>query len=253
VNLVSSSLQPSFEDFPVTHVNQRTGDKGTFDTVVQMGKLVDFGRKDMRVHSAAADITRHLNWENPKVIVRALWRWVTDNITYRLDPEGVELVRSCEVTLAQRVGDCDCQSVLLASLIAASVPDVPLSFIVCRTQEGGPFAHILTAALFDGEWVPLETIEDIGFGRLPKEVTSCVVSELEWKGEALGILRSFGKDVKEPNEALGALGQSDDSALELVQSGFFKGLPLILKFAVIVGSAGALFFIGRNVLKRMRA
>jgi len=143
----------------------RAGDGGAFATVREMSRLIDHGRKRPDVLKAASQILRGVDWRDRRRVVETLWRFVRDRVDYRRDPRGVELVRSAEVTLSGMAGDCDCQSVLLGSLLA-SVDAAPLSIVLTRVGSSPKYGHVLIAAQIPGpdgpdgepgedEWTPL--------------------------------------------------------------------------------------------------
>jgi len=170
-----------------------SGDGGAFATVREMSRLIDHGRKRPDVLKAASQILRGVDWRDRRRVVETLWRFVRDRVDYRRDPRGVELVRSAEVTLSGMAGDCDCQSVLLGSLLA-SVDAAPLSIVLTRVGSSPKYGHVLIAAQIPGpdgpdgepgedEWTPLETIvPGLSMGSLPSGVHSLKMFPLGFTG-----------------------------------------------------------------------
>lgn len=111
--------------------------------------------------------------------VRALQTWVQDNIAYVLDPidstGGVELVQTPQKTLDYKAGDCDDQSVLMASMLSAI--GHPARYIAVG-MNGGPLSHVLVQTKIGAtgndckDWVAVETIRPEPMGWFPPGVTS---------------------------------------------------------------------------------
>lgn len=97
--------------------------------------------------------------------------WVRDNITYRKDINGVETLSTPDKTLEYQIGDCDDQSVLVASLLESighPTRFVAVSFIPSN------FSHVLTETLIGNKWVAVETTENVPFGWTPPKVIKSI-------------------------------------------------------------------------------
>jgi transglutaminase-like putative cysteine protease len=100
---------------------------------------------------------------------RRLQQWVNTNIRYINDPPTVELVQTPQYTLQQRAGDCDDQSVLLASMLDSI--GHPARFIAVGLS-GAPLSHVMVQTLIGTQWVGAETIIPRPLGWMPSPITS---------------------------------------------------------------------------------
>jgi len=105
--------------------------------------------------------------------VRAVQQWVQQNIRYIRDPMdangGVELVQEPVYTVQHRAGDCDDQSVLVASMLSSiGHPERFAAF----GFNGGPLEHVLSQTQIGPHWVSVETIEARPLGWEPPNITS---------------------------------------------------------------------------------
>lgn len=193
------------------------GDAGARATAQEMARLIRYGSKLADVRSQARAIAG--NAIDARSQVAALWRWVRDNVAYEFDddatqttnellgidlPPDTELVRSAEITLRDMRGDCDCQAVLLGSLIA-SLNAAPLAIMLAYADPArSDFSHVLLAAKIDGEWTPLETIiPGMPIGVLPDEIRGGELLPLDGTGLGWGF---------NPGKAIRDLGRKIDKA-----------------------------------------
>jgi len=145
------------------------GDDGTFDTATEMLRLIDWGASEQSVRDTAAYLTS--DSQSREEAIFELHAFVRDEIEYQTDesalaeladsrlPGGMnELLRSAEITLDERRGDCDCQAVLLGALIEAA--DLgPVALAVLKAEGSDEFSHVLSTVETDaGKTIPLETI-----------------------------------------------------------------------------------------------
>lgn len=104
--------------------------------------------------------------------VRALWSWVRSNIRYVRDPHNFEWLQTPTVSVLWRSGDCDCQTILLASMLMSIGYPVRLVIVGNEPPPGKPvnFHHVYLSALFRREgasaptWTDLDPTVDQGFG-----------------------------------------------------------------------------------------
>ena len=140
------------------------GWQGTRATLRIMSRMVRHFKKDMQIRSLAqslvADVPHHKNWTGQ---IKALHGWVRDNVQYVRDVRGVETLATPLKTLETMQGDCDDQSVLLASLLESI--GHPTRFIAMKQSTFGPFVHVFTETKIGNKWYPLETTEKFAAGR----------------------------------------------------------------------------------------
>lgn len=142
------------------------GEAGTLQTLKIMSQLVRRYKKDIAVRELALAIVRGINGhKNFSGQVRALHRWVRDNIQYVKDIKGVETIATPIKTLEYKQGDCDDQAVLLASLLEST--GHPTRFVAIKVSAFGPFVHVFTETLMGRRWFALETTERWPAGKGP--------------------------------------------------------------------------------------
>lgn len=145
------------------------GTAGSIATMRAMRQLVRDAIRDpgQQIRESAISILRGVN--SFAAQARALQVWVQNNVEYRRDPPDVELVQTPQVTLQLRAGDCDDQSVLIASLLQAT--GHPAQFIAVGLQ-GQPMSHVMVQTLIGTQWVAVETIQPRPMGWMPASITS---------------------------------------------------------------------------------
>lgn len=145
------------------------GAAGTRETLKAMKLLVLDGKRQPIVRQTACAIVQNCPRMDWVCEVECCWRWVLENIRYVRDTSDVELLHFAEQILAQRCGDCDDASVLLASILES---------IGCATRfralafQGINYAHVLVEAFAGGDWIALDATEPEDFGWFPPGVTA---------------------------------------------------------------------------------
>lgn len=131
-----------------------------------MRSIVRDSKKKIQIRELALSIIRglpgHKNWAGE---VKRLHNFVQSRIQYVRDIRGVETVQTPEKTLEYAQGDCDDQSVLLASLLESI--GHPTRFVAIAMSERGPYVHVFTETKIGPRWVPLETTEKWQAGQGP--------------------------------------------------------------------------------------
>ena len=202
-----------------------------------MARLIDYGAQLDRIRRVAERLT--VRAQGPMDALRILWMWVRDNVEFELDADAArrtgkdfsvslasdtELIRSAEITLDEKRGDCDCQSVLLGALIA-SLDLAPLAILLAKADEyRHDFSHVLLAAEIDGEWIPLETLDpDLPIGVLTNDVREGELIPLDLESGLGGFFRNPFRGVERfarnsAGELVNAVGDIVDSAGNVVRA-----------------------------------
>jgi transglutaminase-like putative cysteine protease len=129
-----------------------------------MAALIREGLQDPTVIQMAGQIVRYLPQKDYAGEVEAIHAFVRDRVRYTRDPYGVELLRKPVETLAARVGDCDCKTILVCALLGAIGHRTRLVAIGPSQQK---FAHVfaevrderVTNERDPKAWVPLDCTE----------------------------------------------------------------------------------------------
>lgn len=168
-----------------------TGAAGTRQTLNIMRSLTLAGKKSPLVRQRAVMLTQGLGQKDYYGEIKALYRFVRDQIRYVKDVRDVETLHSAAVVLTNKQGDCDDKSLLLASLLESLGHRTRFVAVGFRPQQ---FNHVYVEVYYNGNWVPLETTENVDIGWSPKNVVSRLIVQNDGKSPGLGTLG--GKRVK---------------------------------------------------------
>lgn len=160
----------------------RSGEAGVTDTLKLMAQLAKQYKVDPVIRQTSARIVQSCPPKDDLCECAALQNWVRSNIRYTGDVVDVETLQTPDYTLQERYGDCDDQSVLLATFLLAI--GIPAAYCALGV-DGGPYSHVLPVAILRQHtqllYVPCETTlskdpqtgEAIGPGWFPSNAT-CV-------------------------------------------------------------------------------
>lgn len=143
------------------------GDAGTRETLGMMRDIVREWREHPMVRQLALRLTSSCRERDWTCQVKRLHAFVRDSIRYVPDVYDVETLQTPELTLQQRSGDCDDQSILLAALLQSI--GHPVRFVALAFADGG-FSHVMVETPIGGYWVAAETIRPWQLGRRPQNV-----------------------------------------------------------------------------------
>ncbi len=147
------------------------GTAGTRRTLQLMNIFILNGKVSPFIHKEAQRIASYFPSRDWIGICKALQQYVKDNVRYVPDVLGVETLQQAEYTLAMRAGDCDDQSILLASLYETIGQPTQLVAIGFKhNQYSHVFVEVQPGAA--GPWYGAETIIDKPFGWTPPGVVS---------------------------------------------------------------------------------
>lgn len=119
------------------------------------------------IRELAGDITAECPPREWSCEVGMIQQWVKQNIKFVADVAEVETLQTPDLTLRQRLGDCDDHSILVASLLQSI--GHPARFIA--VDLGGGFSHVFTETPIGPYWVAVETTEpDFGLGDRPRGI-----------------------------------------------------------------------------------
>lgn len=145
-----------------------------------MAALVLEYRRHPNVRALAIEITRPLRARDHYGEIAAVRRFVMQIIKYVRDTANVETLQTPIRTLQWRAGDCDDQSILVATLLQsighASVRFLAMGF----AANGGAFSHVVTQARIGSRWVAIETtVPDTRLGWEPPGQTARMTERIE--------------------------------------------------------------------------
>lgn len=140
---------------PYRHGTIPDGRAGVRATLAIMADLTQRYRAHPLVRVSAQNLIDDCASRDALCWVTALHAFVRDGIRYVPDVRDVETIQTPDYTLEKRQGDCDDQSVLLASLLESIGFETRFCAIGVR---GGPFSHVSSQVKLGRGWVNLETI-----------------------------------------------------------------------------------------------
>lgn len=148
------------------------GDAGTTVTLKIMRRLVRAAKKTLPVRQTALSIVQNLPPKNWYREVSEIWQFVRNNIRYVRDINGVETLQTPEKTMEFGQGDCDDQSVLIASLLESI--GHPTRFIALGFGPAN-YQHVFAETKIGNKWMPVETTEDWPLGHIPENIQHRIV------------------------------------------------------------------------------
>ncbi len=166
---------------PSQLLSVRSGGAGVTDTLKLMAQVARQYKVNPVIRQTSARIVQGCPAKDDLSEATALQNWVRSNIRYTGDVLDVETIQTPDYTLQERYGDCDDQSVLLASLLMAI--GIPAAYCAVGV-DNGPYSHVLAVAIIRQHtqvlYSPLETTLSkdpvtgaaIGPGWFPQNATS---------------------------------------------------------------------------------
>lgn len=155
---------------PVRRMALPNGDRGTEATIAKMRELIQQGMRDQLINRQAFAIVNAAgvqSFDFPGEI-RAVFGWVSRNIRFFQDVDGVETLRTPREVLTIRGGDCDDYTVLIAALLGTIGHNVRIVTVSSDADAPGVFSHVYPEVEINGQWVPLDAARrDAALGKAP--------------------------------------------------------------------------------------
>lgn len=153
---------------PATALELHIGDgrSGIVDTISVMREYVRHYRADPDIRQIAANLV-HLSArpKDRRAEADAVFRGVQSWIRYLPDVCDIETLASPLITWQTRIGDCDCISTLLASLLESI--GFRTRFVVTGYNLPEIIEHVYVHVDIDGNWIDLDATESHGSGYSP--------------------------------------------------------------------------------------
>lgn len=143
------------------------GIEGVRVTLATMARIVRAYRHAPIVAETARSIIAHVPEKNHVGEMLAIFSFVRDGVRYTMDSNEVERLQTPDYTLANRHGDCDDKSILLAALLESV--GIPARFTAVGF-EPDIFSHVYVEASPAGEWIALDATEREPAGWAPPDV-----------------------------------------------------------------------------------
>ena len=130
----------------VKDLGEIKGRSGTFKTLAVMSQLVLRAMKDPRLIDFARNLVRFTN--DPLERAAFLYEYIKA-FPYVHDPQGIELIKTPQKILKDKIGDCDEYAVALAALYSAL--GYKTAFVVAGTDPEH-FKHVYVAVKVGNKW-----------------------------------------------------------------------------------------------------
>jgi len=156
----------------VTSYTIPQGDRGAYETLRIMKRLVFESMKDVPVLDQAKSIIRSVGGKDRREQARVIAEWMEQSMRFVRDPYGVETIHT-PLFMLERIrlngafeADCDDYAVLAASM--AKAVGLRTKFVILGfLSKDAPWAHVYTIAETSHGWVPF----DHRFGVPPGTIT----------------------------------------------------------------------------------
>lgn len=142
-----------------------SGNAGVFATVARMREMVNRCKQSPRIIEAATSIIWTAPERDELSEVQSLFEWVRDCVRYVRDVHGMETLCDPSITLARRLGDCDDQSTLLASMLESV--GYPTRFVIGAFAAPGAWDHVWLQVFAAGDWLDADPTEHQPLGWAP--------------------------------------------------------------------------------------
>lgn len=148
------------------------GDWGTAQTIAQIRRLVEQGKRSIRINRLAIAIV----WNTPNFSqldkARAIFNWVQANTRFIPMITGVQTLRAADEILRVRAGDCtNLNGILIPSLLETIGIPARLVTIAGDADDRREFTHVYAEALIDGVWIPMDVARPgAAFGLAPEVI-----------------------------------------------------------------------------------
>ncbi len=147
-------------------MGSKTGASGVRLTLKRMTSIARGYKTAPLIRETALKILSRVPEKQFRREVEAILKYVQQNVRYTLDVVGVETLQTPVQTLRLMQGDCDDQSMLLASLLMSA--GHPCKFVAIGAEKGR-FSHVLVMTRVGGQWLFAEPIiNGQRLGKIPK-------------------------------------------------------------------------------------
>lgn len=163
-------VQPAKTQTTITLKGIPDGRAGTLAVLKEMRNLAREGKKNPNVFDLSREIVKNIPPKKWALEANAVFQWVRDNIRYVKDPRNLETLHTPEKILEYGQGDCDDQSILLASILETI--GHPARFVAVGFAPG-TYSHVYVETKIANKWIPLDaTMEKWAMGRKPNNITT---------------------------------------------------------------------------------
>jgi len=142
------------------------GRPGVFQTVRILRQLVNEYKSNLQIRQAAISLIYLTPEKLQSHEVNTVFEFVRDRVRYLRDIWGVETVSTPDKVLESLVGDCDDQSLLLATMLESI--GYQTRFVVTG-YSGDNLDHIFIQVAIENDWVNADPTEHYPLGYSPPD------------------------------------------------------------------------------------
>jgi len=147
-------------NYNITYETIPDGEPGTRRTIERMFEIAHKGSQSWDVICLARKIVRGVESKDKSGEIEAIYRYVKDNITFRSDPYGTELLQDPRIVLGLVPSDgayaADCDDLSIAVVALGKALGIPGRFVTIGNSES--FTHVYPE-LYDkyaDKWIALD-------------------------------------------------------------------------------------------------
>lgn len=110
--------------------------------------------KDVNWTAQTADFSKQ--FEKSYKGLKKLTDWILENVKYKIDPAGVQWIKSPARTVADGYADCKSLTLLITSVLKNLRIRYRIRFVGYRGQK--QVSHVYALAYINNSWLPLDTV-----------------------------------------------------------------------------------------------
>lgn len=164
-----ADLDPLAKSLPSDHHRMEisSGVKGTAETIERMLKLIQIGKRDMRLRPVIGEVIANCKQKDYRCYAKAIHDYVCYKIKYAYDPVDIELIEDPINIIKAGIADCDSKCILFCSMCEQI--GLPCRLVTVKSSMlSDEFSHVFAEVNIKGQWVASDcTMPDKGFGWSP--------------------------------------------------------------------------------------
>lgn len=146
---------------------------GIRQTLRAMRQLVRAYRTDPQLRQAATTLVTLVPQRDHLGEVQTIFEWVRDHVRYVRDVHEVETLMTPDKVAAARLGDCDDQATLLATLLESV--GYPTRFVAAGYSDPTMVDHVYLQVFADGQWIDMDPTEPQPMGWAPPDPLAMII------------------------------------------------------------------------------
>lgn len=146
---------------------------GIRQTLRAMRRMVQAFRVDPLLRQTATTLVTLAPQRDQLAEVETIFSWVRDHVRYVRDVHEVETLMTPDKVLAARLGDCDDQSTLLATLLESV--GYPTRFVAAGYTDPANVDHVYVQVFALGGWIDADPTEPHPLGWAPPDPVAMII------------------------------------------------------------------------------